>query len=139
MSTTYHLDIVSTEKHIFSGLVKKALVTGSEGELGIFPQHTPLLTTIRPGLVHFVKENNKEEFIYISGGILEILPSVVVVLADIAIRGTDLDGERVIKAKHKAEEYIRNAHSTLEYGKASVELAKVIAQLRVLELTRQII
>ena len=107
MAMTYHLDVVSAEKHMFSGLVQKIQVTGSEGELGIFPGHAPLLTAIKPGMVRIVKQHGEEEFIYLSGGILEVQPSVVTVLADTAIRGTDLDEARALEAKRKAEEHIR--------------------------------
>ncbi|WP_268597603.1 F0F1 ATP synthase subunit epsilon, partial [Escherichia coli] len=107
MAMTYHLDVVSAEKQMFSGLVQKIQVTGSEGELGIFPGHAPLLTAIKPGMVRIVKQHGEEEFIYLSGGILEVQPSVVTVLADTAIRGTDLDEARALEAKRKAEEHIR--------------------------------
>ncbi|MBH3086292.1 F0F1 ATP synthase subunit epsilon [Serratia marcescens] len=140
MAMTYHLDVVSAEKQMFSGLVQKIQVTGSEGELGIFPGHAPLLTAIKPGMVRIVKQHGEEEFIYLSGGILEVQPSVVTVLADTAIRGTDLDEARALEAKRKAEEHIRSSrssHGDVDYAQASAELAKAIAKLRVIELTRK--
>lgn len=137
MAMTYHLDVVSAEKKMFSGLVQKIQVTGSEGELGIFPGHAPLLTAIKPGMVRIVKQHGEEEFIYLSGGILEIQPSVVTVLADTAIRGTDLDEERSLEAKRKAEEHIRSSHGDIDYAQASAELAKAIAKLRVIELIKK--
>lgn len=87
MAMTYHLDVVSAEQQMFSGLVEKIQVTGSEGELGIFPGHAPLLTAIKPGMIRIVKQFGHEEFIYLSGGILEVQHGSVTVLADTAIRG----------------------------------------------------
>ncbi|MCC3702960.1 F0F1 ATP synthase subunit epsilon [Rouxiella badensis] len=134
---TYHLDVVSAEKRMFSGLVQKIQVTGSEGELGIFPGHAPLLTAIKPGMVRIVKEHGEEEYIYLSGGILEVQPNASTVLADTAIRGVDLDEARALEAKRKAEEHINGSHGDVDYAQASAELAKAIAKLRVIELTRK--
>lgn len=138
MATTYHLDVVSAEKQLFSGAVEKIQVTGSEGELGIFPGHTPLLTAIKPGMIRIVKENGQEEFIYLSGGVLEVQPGNVIVLADTAIRGQDLDEARALEAKRQAEENIHGSHGDVDYAQASAELAKAIAKLRVIELTKQL-
>lgn len=137
MAMTYHLDVVSAEQQIFSGLVEKIQVTGSEGELGIYPGHAPLLTAIKPGMVHIVKQYGHDEYIYLSGGILEVQPSIVTVLADTAIRGTDLDEELALRAKHKAEEHMHSSHGDVDYAQASAELAKAIAKLRVIELTKK--
>lgn len=134
---TYYLDVVSVEKQIFSGLVHKIQVTGSEGELGIFPGHTPLLTAIKPGMVYIVNQYGEKEFIYLSGGILEVQRTMVAVLANTAIRGTDLDEARSLEAKYKAEEHIRNSHNNIDYAQAFAKLAKAIAKLRVIELTRK--
>ena len=130
MAMTYHLDVVSAEQQMFSGLVEKIQVTGSEGELGIYPGHAPLLTAIKPGMIRIVKQHGHEEFIYLSGGILEVQPGNVTVLADTAIRGQDLDEAR-------AEEHISSSHGDVDYAQASAELAKAIAQLRVIELTKK--
>ena len=138
MATTYHLDVVSAEQRLFSGAVEKIQVTGSEGELGIFPGHTPLLTAIKPGMIRIVKENGQEEFIYLSGGVLEVQPYNVIVLADTAIRGQDLDEARALEAKRQAEENIHGSHGDVDYAQASAELAKAIAKLRVIELTKQL-
>lgn len=138
MATTYHLDVVSAEQRLFSGLVEKIQVTGSEGELGIFPGHTPLLTAIKPGMIRIVKENGQEEFIYLSGGVLEVQPNNVIVLADTAIRGQDLDEARALEAKRQAEENIHGSHGDVDYAQASAELAKAIAKLRVIELTKKL-
>ena len=134
---TYHLTVVSAEKQMFEGLVQKIQVTGSEGELGIYPQHTPLLTAIKPGMVRVVKTSGEEEFIYLSGGILEVQPTGVIVLADTAIRGRDLDEAKALESKRKAEEHIQSSHGDVDYAQASAELAKAIAKLRVIELTRR--
>ena len=133
----YHLDVVSAEQQMFSGLVEKIQVTGSEGELGIYPGHAPLLTAIKPGMIRIVKQHGHEEFIYLSGGILEVQPGNVTVLADTAIRGQDLDEARAMEAKRKAEEHISSSHGDVDYAQASAELAKAIAQLRVIELTKK--
>lgn len=134
---TYHLDVVSAEKQMFSGLVEKIQVTGSEGELGIFPGHAPLLTAIKPGMVRIVKEHGNEEYIYLSGGLLEVQPSTVTVLSDTAIRGEDLDEARVMESKRKAEEHISNSHGDIDYAQASAELSKALAKLRVIELIKK--
>jgi len=133
----YHLDVVSAENRIFSGLVKKIQVTGSEGELGIYPGHAPLLTFINPGMVRFVKQFGEEEFIYLSGGFLEVHPNIVTLLADTAIRGEDLDETKALEAKRKAEIYINNAHYNIDYAKLSAELAKEIAKLRIIKLIKK--
>ena len=137
MAMTYHLDVVSAEQKMFSGLVQKIEVTGSEGEGGVFPGQAPLLTAITPGMVRIVKQHGEEEFIYLSGGILEVQPSSVTVLADTAIRGQDLDEARAMESKRKAEEHINNSHGDVDYAQASAELSKAIAKLRVIELTKK--
>lgn len=134
---TYHLEVVSAEKQMFSGLVEKIQVTGSEGELGIFPGHAPLLSAIKPGMVRIVKEHGNEEYIYLSGGVLELQASTVTVLADTAIRGEDIDADRAMESKHKAAEHINNSHGDIDYAQASAELSKELAKLRVIELTKK--
>ena len=135
--TSFYLKVVSAEKQLYDGEVKHIQVTGSEGELGIYPQHTPLLTAIKPGMVRVVKTSGEEEFIYLSGGILEVQPTGVIVLADTAIRGRDLDEAKALESKRKAEEHIQSSHGDVDYAQASAELAKAIAKLRVIELTRR--
>ncbi|MXP51433.1 F0F1 ATP synthase subunit epsilon [Pantoea sp. SoEX] len=137
MIKNYQLDVVSAEKQLFSGLVQKIQVSGIEGELGIFPGHSPLLTILKPGMIGLVKKNGDTEFIYLSGGILEVQPNRSIVLADIAIRGTDLDEKRALEAKFKAEQQIKNRHKDVNYLIASIKLAKAIAKLRVIELTKK--
>ncbi len=134
---TFHLDVVSAEKQIFSGRVETFQVTGSEGELGIFHGHAPLLTAIQPGMLRIVKQHGHEEFIYISGGMVEVQPGTATVLADTAIRGEDLDTTKAQEAKRRAEENIHNQHGDMDFAQAASELAKAIAQLRVIELTKK--
>lgn len=136
MAMTFHLDVVSAEQQMFSGTVQSIQVSGSEGELGIRPNHAPLLTAIKPGMVRIVKQHGEEEVIYLSGGVLEVQPGAVTVLADTAIRGSDLDEARALEAKRKAEEHMNSSHGDVDFAMASAELAKAIAKLRVIELTR---
>ncbi|WP_038499481.1 F0F1 ATP synthase subunit epsilon [Candidatus Palibaumannia cicadellinicola] len=135
---TYYLDVVSAEQQIFSGLVEKIQVTGSEGELGIFPGHTPLLTQIKPGMIRIIKEYGQEEYIYLSGGILEVQFNNVTVLADTAIRGQDLDEAKAIESQRKAKDHMKNLSNNINYAHASAELSKAIAKLRVIKLTKKV-
>ena len=137
MAMTVHLDVVSAETSIFSGLVETIQITGSEGELGIHPGHAPLLTTLLPGMVRLVKQHGDEENIYINGGVLEIQPGTVTVLADTAIRAEDLDEQAALDAKKHAEEHIANPTADFEYAEAAVELAEAIAQLRLIQKLRK--
>jgi len=134
---TTHLDVVSAEESLFSGRVSYLLVSGQEGDLGIMPGHTPLLTPIKPGMVKMVKQHGDEEVIYVSGGFLEVQPSGVTVLADTAIRGKDLDQAKAEEAKRAAEEQISNPSKDMDYARVAAKLAQAIAQLRVIELTRR--
>lgn len=113
MATQFELNIVSTERKIFSGNVISVRVTGIEGELGVYAGHTPLLTSIKPGMVKYTLSDGKEEFIYVSGGFLEVQPTVVTVLADVAIRGDELDKQRILNAKRKVEETLTKANLSL--------------------------
>ncbi|WP_261979559.1 F0F1 ATP synthase subunit epsilon [Buchnera aphidicola] len=134
MSMHFYLDIVSFEKRIFSGLVEKIQVSGSEGDMGIYPGHTQLLSIIKPGIIHISHKNQTEECLYISGGILEIQPSIVSILADIAIRGADLDQERILKAKKQAEECFKNQDKNIKKDDLLIQISQEIAKLRVLEI-----
>lgn len=129
---TTQLNVVSAEDSIFSGPVESIQVSGSEGELGIMPNHTALITPIKPGMVRLVKQGGQEELIYLSGGILEVQPTGVVILADVAVRGEDLDEQAALDAKRKAEEHINNPSADFEYAQAAMELARAVAQLRVI-------
>ncbi len=137
MAMTYHLDVVSAEQQMFSGLVEKIQVTGSEGELGIFPGHAPLLTAIKPGMIRIVKQFGHEEFIYLSGGILEVQPGQCDRSGRYRYSWRDLDEARAPESKRKAEEHINSSHGDVDYAQASAELAKAIAKLRVIELTKK--
>ncbi|MBO1271764.1 MULTISPECIES: F0F1 ATP synthase subunit epsilon [Shewanella] len=130
---TVQLDIVSAESKIYSGLVASLQVTGSEGELGVMPGHTPLLTNIKPGMARIVKQNGSEEVFYLSGGILEVQPSSVSVLADVVMRADEIDEQAAVEAKRRAEAVMAKAGADFDYAAAAIELAKAIAQLRVVE------
>lgn len=130
----FYLDVVSVEKRIFSGLVKKIRVSGSEGELGIYPGHLQLLSIIKPGIIYIFHNNGKEECIYISGGILEVQPSIVSILSDVAIRAVDLDKKSVLQAKRYAEKNIQNENVKINKNEMLLEISKEIAKLRVLEM-----
>lgn len=129
MSTIY-VDVVSAEESIFSGEAEFVALPGESGELGILPQHTPLITRIRPGAVRIkLAGNPQEEFVFVAGGILEVQPNRVTVLADTAIRGHDLDEAKAEEARKKAEEALHNREADIDYAKAQAELAAAIAQI----------
>lgn len=130
MANTIHVDVVSAESLIFSGEAEFVALPGEAGELGIYPKHTPLITRIRPGAVRIkVVGRDEEEFVFVAGGILEVQPNAVTVLADTAIRGHDLDEAKALEAKKMAEELLVNKESKIDYAKAQAELATAIAQL----------
>jgi F-type H+-transporting ATPase subunit epsilon len=130
MANTIHVDVVSAEEQIFSGEAEFVALPGESGELGIYPMHTPLITRIRPGAVRIkVPGRTDDEFVFVAGGILEVQPKGVTVLADTAIRGADLDEAKAQDAKRKAEELMLNKDSQIDYAKAQAELAAAIAQL----------
>ena len=136
MAMTVHLDVVSEEKMIFSGRVESLQVSGTEGDLGINAGHAPLLTAIKAGVLRVVKQNGDEELIYVEGGILEIQPGNVSVLADVATRAEDLDADAAEAAKRAAEEHIANPGADFDYAEAAADLARAIAQLKVLQTMR---
>ncbi len=136
---TFNLTVVSAEEKIFSGDVKSIQATGIEGELGVLPGHTPLLTAIKPGIVKLTLEDDNEEVIYVSGGFLEVQPTIVTVLADVAIRGNELDSERILAAKKRAEDNIREHHSDANYEVLTAKLSKELAKLRAYELTEKLV
>ncbi|GAB1232431.1 F0F1 ATP synthase subunit epsilon [Ferrigenium sp. UT4] len=138
MAMTVHVDVVSAEEQIFSGLAEFVVVPGEMGELGIYPRHTALLTRIKPGAVRIKRpDQEQEELVYVSGGMLEIQPNIITVLADTAIRGADLDEARAIEAKQAAEEAMKNRTSDIDYAAAQAELAEAIAQLRAIQQLRK--
>ena len=129
---TLHVDVVSAEGSIFSGEAKFVALPGESGELGILPRHTPLITRIKPGAVRIERaDNNEEEFVFVAGGILEVQPGTVTVLADTAIRGHDLDEAKANEAKRQAEEAMKNAKSDIDFAKAQGEFAAMAAQIAV--------
>ncbi|MBI5659127.1 MAG: F0F1 ATP synthase subunit epsilon [Nitrosomonadales bacterium] len=138
MAMTIHVDVVSAEESLFSGVAEVVVVPGEMGELGIYPRHAPLLTRIKPGSVRLkIPDQSKEELIYVSGGMLEVQPSVVTILADTAIRGADLDEARALEVKRAAEDAIKNRASDLDYAQAQAELIEAIAQLRAIQQIRK--
>jgi F-type H+-transporting ATPase subunit epsilon len=130
MANTIHVDVVSAEEQIFSGEAEFVALPGESGELGIYPMHTPLITRIRPGAVRIkIAGRSDEEFVFVAGGILEVQPKGVTVLADTAIRGADLDEAKAQDAKRKAEELMLSKDTQIDHAKAQAELATAIAQL----------
>src|SRR4029079_13451313 len=127
------LDIVSAEKEIFSGTVEMLFVTGEEGELGIAPGHSQLLTKIKPGYVRAILPDKDEEVFYISGGMLEVQPYITTVLADTAVRADDLDEAQAILAKEQAEKILAGKTSSIDIARATVELAEAAAQIRAVQ------
>jgi len=138
MAHTIHVDVVSAEEEIFAGEAEFVALPGEAGELGIYPKHTPLITRIRPGAVRIkVPGQAEDEFVFVAGGILEVQPQGVTVLADTAIRGRDLDEAKAAEAKKLAEEALTNKDSVIDYAKAQAELAAAVAQLAAIQKLRQ--
>lgn len=138
MAMTVHVDIVSAEEQIFSGLAEFVALPGEAGELGILPGHMPLMTRIKPGAVRVKVPNQaEEELVFVAGGILEVQPGLVTVLADTAIRGRDLDEAKALEAKRKAEEALSNQSAQLDYAKAQAELTEAIAQIAAIQKLRK--
>ncbi len=133
---TIELDIVSAEASIFNGEVQFVSVTGTMGELGIHPGHAPLLTALKPGQIRATLKDGKEEVFYMSGGMLEIQPTMISVLADTALRADDLDEAAVLTAKAHAEKILQQKTEGMEYSKALSELAEAAAQLRAISMLR---
>ncbi len=137
MANTIHVDVVSAEEEIFSGEAEFVALPGESGELGIFPKHTPLITRIKPGAVRIrVAGRSEDEFVFVAGGILEVQPDIVTVLADTAIRGADLDESKAAEAKKNAEQAMANAKSDLDLARAQTELAVMAAQLAAIQKLR---
>ncbi len=138
MAMTVHVDVVSAEEEIFSGLAEFVALPGEAGELGILPGHMPLMTRIKAGAVRVKVPNQaEEELIFVAGGILEVQPGLVTVLADTAIRGGDLDEAKALEAKKMAEEALRNQSSKIDYAKAQAELAEAMAQIAAIQKLRK--
>ena len=138
MVATVHIDVVSAEESIFSGEAEFIAAPAQMGEVGIYPRHAPMITSIKPGALRIkLADKNEEQLIYISGGILEVQPGVVTILADTAIRGHDLDEAQANAAKKAAEEAMKNRSSDVDYAKAQAELAEAIAQIQAIQKLRQ--
>ena len=138
MANTIRVDVVSAGESIFSGEAKFVALPGESGELGILPRHTPLITRIKPGAVRIQRaDNGEEEFVFVAGGILEVQPGMVTVLADTAIRGHDLDEARASEARKLAEEAMRNAKSDIDLAAAQSEFAAMAAQLAAIQKFRK--
>jgi F-type H+-transporting ATPase subunit epsilon len=131
--STIHVDVVSAEENIFSGEATFVALPGEVGELGIKPRHTPLITRIKPGAVRIQRaDTGEEELVFVAGGILEVQPHLVTVLADTAIRGKDLDEAKASEAKRMAEEMLNDNKGSMDYAHAQAELALAVAQLSAL-------
>jgi len=138
MAISVQCDVVSAEESIYSGLVEFAVFPGEAGELGILPHHTPLLTRIRPGTVRLKLQGQTEfELVYVSGGMLEVQPGMITVLADTAVRAHDLDEAKSMEAKKRAEEALANRQTGMNYAAAESELAQAIAQIQAIKRLRK--
>ena len=129
MANTIHVDVVSAEEQIFSGEAEFVVLPGEAGELGVYPRHTPLMTRLKAGAVRIQLEGGVEELVFVAGGILEVQPQVVTVLADTAIRGADLDEAQAQEAQRRAEEAMQNAKSDVDLARAEAEFAAMAAQI----------
>lgn len=136
-SRTVQCDIVSAEEELFSGRVEMVIAHGHMGDLGILPGHTPLISTIKPGPVRVIKQGGGEEVYYISGGFIEVQPTMVKILADTAIRAADLDEVAALEAKKAAEQALQNQTADFDYAAAAVRLAEAAAQLRTIHELRK--
>ena len=138
MANAIHVDVVSAEEQIYSGEAELVVLPGEAGELGIYPRHTPLITRIKPGTVRIRPEGGgEEELIFVAGGILEVQPKVVTVLADTAIRGQDLDEAKALEAQKRAQEAMHDRSGKMEYAQAAAELAEAAAQIAAIRKLRQ--
>ena len=137
MAMTVHCDIVSAEEEIFSGLVEMIVAAGTEGDLGISYGHAPLLTALQPGPIRIIKSGGEEEVYYLSGGYLEVQPYLVSVLADTALRASDMDEAAALEAKREAEHALANQSSEIDYTRAATQLAEAAAQLRTIQAIRK--
>lgn len=137
MAMTMHVDIVSAEASIFSGLVEMLVAPAERGEVGILPHHAQMIASLRPGEVRVKTPGGEELYFYISGGMIEVQPHVVTVLADTALRAKDLDEAAAQEAKRRAEEALTNRRADFDYARAQAELAEAVAQLRAIERLRK--
>lgn len=137
MAMTMHVDIVSAEASIFSGLVEMLVAPAERGEVGILPHHAQMIASLRPGEVRVKTPGGGELYFYVSGGMIEVQPHVVTVLADTALRAKDLDEAAALEAKRRAEDALINRQADFDYARAQAELAEAVAQLRAIERLRK--
>lgn len=137
MSKTFRCDIVSAHEKIYSGDAAMIFATGVVGELGISPRHAPLITQLKPGPVRVLQPDGEEAFFFVGGGILEVQPHIVTVLADTAVRADDLDEAAAVRAKEEAERELQDRTGDMEVAEAQAKLAEAIAQLQALERLRK--
>lgn len=138
MAMTIHVDVVSAELSIFSGVAEFLSAPAAGGEVGIHPRHAPFITRMKPGTVRVkIPDQDEEELFFVSGGILEVQPQVITILADTALRGKDLDEAKAIEAKQRAEEALRDRSAAMDYAKAESELAEAVAQIRAIQHIRK--
>ena len=137
--STIRVDVVSAEESIFEGEAEFVALPGEQGELGIYPRHTPLITRIKPGTVRIkIAGQAEEEVVFVNGGVLEVQPNCVTVLADTALRGSDLDEAKANEAKRLAEEALANRSADIDYAQAQAELASAVAQLQAIKRLRKV-
>ncbi|MDH5180522.1 MAG: F0F1 ATP synthase subunit epsilon [Gammaproteobacteria bacterium] len=137
MAMTIHVDIVSAESEIFSGVAEHISVPAQMGEVGIYPRHTQMLTPLKPGEVRIFKHGGEEEAIYVSGGVMEVQPHVITILSDTAVRAADLDEAAALEAKRAAEEALANRSGGMELAEAQTQLAEAMAQLQTIARVRK--
>ncbi len=137
MAMTMRLNIVSAEKEIFSSLAEMVVVPGAQGDMGIMPQHSQLLSTLKPGEVIITEQGGEKESIYVSGGIVEVQPHVVTILSDTALRASDIDEAAAQNAKERAEDILGEQKSKIDFAKAEAQLAEAVVQLRMIEQMRK--
>lgn len=137
MAMTLHVDIASAEEEIHSGSASVVYAPAEMGEVGIYPRHAPLLTQLNPGEIRVQTPDGQELFFFVSGGLLEVQPHVVTVLADTAIRAKDLDEAAALEAQKKAEQQMKDRKSEVDYAKAKAELVQAAAQLRAIQKLRK--
>lgn len=139
MAMTIHVDVVSAESLLFSGVATSIVIPGERGELEVYPRHAPLVTKLKPGSVRVKRpDGQEEELIYVNGGLVEVQPDVVTIMSDSGIRGKDLDEAKVLEAKRAAEEAMKNKTGAMEIAQAQIELAQVAAQLAAIQKLRKL-
>ena len=137
MAMTIHVNIVSAEQEIYSGTVTQVFAPAEMGEVGIYPRHAPMLSTLKAGVVRLISQEGEEQSFYVSGGILEIQPHIVTILSDTALRAADIDESAALQAKARAEAAIKDKASDMDYAKAKSELIEAVAQIEALKNIRK--